>query len=838
MRKIKGVLAVGMAAAMMLSATACGKKKDEATSNDTAAVTTEAATSTVAEVEIDEDNILVNPYFLEDDVTAWQAGQGSSKVGIADESVPLPDGYRRCAVIDRDPESSSPYDCFAQDITSSISKGTEYQFEFYAMLSSDYEGAPAEQRTVEFAPYITANGSTTYLGSYSAEITGVSSQPLEPGKWTRFAGTFTPQWSGNLDQAVIRVIEQGTDYGNGDCVKGDYYIAGFKLLGEKAEPVVYSVEKDIPSLASVVSSEDGLGADSICGTAVTGSEIDDEFIQELISKHFNAVTLGNELKMDAVFGYSNDTVPAIEDEEADINGEKIKVPVMDHSRADKILDKILEINEKNGANIKVRGHVLVWHSQAPEWFFHEDYDKTKPYVDKDTMNLRLEWYIRELLNYYTGPDSKYRDLFYGWDVVNEAISDGTGTYRTDEEPGADQLSDSTHGSKSSWWKVYGSNEFIINAFKYANRYAPATLKLYYNDYNECDATKEAGIIELINAVKEADGTRIDGFGMQGHYSVNAPTVDRIKEAIQDYSQVVDEVMITEFDVKAGLGYDGTDETKDKEYTKQAHYFRKIYEAAKELNAEGVHFSGITMWGVVDKYSWLQSQNNVGGSSDGTSLQCPLLFDDNYQAKPAYWAFVDPSKLGEEPVVVRPEINIKKGSATVDGDIEEAWDAAEAVSLSIKLGSDISADGKLLWDEENLYVLVDVKDSVLNEDSEDDYQQDSVESFVDENNGKSGGYEADDKQYRISFSNKQSFNGEKCVAENITSATKKTDDGYVVEAAIKWTDITPEVGGKAGVELQVNDATAEGVRCGTISWADDTGTGYMSPEVFGTVVFEE
>ena len=110
MRKIKGVLAVGMAAAMMLSATACGKKKDEATSNDTAAVTTEAATSTVAEVEIDEDNILVNPYFLEYDVTAWHAGQGSSKVGIADESVPLPDGYRRCAVIDRDPESSSPYD--------------------------------------------------------------------------------------------------------------------------------------------------------------------------------------------------------------------------------------------------------------------------------------------------------------------------------------------------------------------------------------------------------------------------------------------------------------------------------------------------------------------------------------------------------------------------------------------------------------------------------------------------------------------------------------------------------------------------------------------------------
>ena len=77
------------------------------------------------------------------------------------------------------------------------------------------------------------------------------------------------------------------------------------------------------------------------------------------------------------------------------------------------------------------------------------------------MNKRLEWYIKSVLEYYTADDSKYKDLFYGWDVVNEAISDSTATYRTDEEPGQDQLSDSTHGSKSSWWKVYGSNEFIL-----------------------------------------------------------------------------------------------------------------------------------------------------------------------------------------------------------------------------------------------------------------------------------------------------------------------------------------------------------------------------------------
>ena len=171
------------------------------------------------------------------------------------------------------------------------------------------------------------------------------------------------------------------------------------------------------------------------------------------------------------------------------------------------------------------------------------------FVSKDEMNKRLEWYIKTVLTYYTGDQSKYKDLFYGFDVVNEAISDATATYRTDTEQGGDKLSDDTHGSKSSWWKVYGSNEFIINAFKFANKYAPASVELYYNDYNECDAKKRGGIIQLINDVKAAEGTRITGFGMQGHYSVNAPSVTQFEEAVRDYAKVVDKVMLTELDIK-------------------------------------------------------------------------------------------------------------------------------------------------------------------------------------------------------------------------------------------------------------------------------------------------
>ena len=144
----------------------------------------------------------------------------------------------------------------------------------------------------------------------------------------------------------------------------------------------------------------------------------------------------------------------------------------------------------------------------------------------------------------------------------------------------------------------------------------------------------------------------------------------------------------------------------------------------------------------------------------------------------------------------------------------------------------------MWDEDYLYVLMDVKDPLLNDASEDDYQQDSIEVFIDEDHARPETYAPDDKQYRVSFKNKQSFNGEKCAEANINSIAEETEDGYRVEAAMKWTDITPAAGPQIGLELQVNDAGGDGVRKGTLSWADDTGTCYLNPSMFGHATLVE
>ena len=840
-RGLKRFLSVMVASVVMLGISGCGNEATTETGVEetaTEAASATEATKEVAEVPDIEGNLIKNGFFNDEDVSDWSIECGASKVSAVIGGTDAPDEYPNYGMIDRDASASSPYDCFAEDVTDSLKGGVTYDYEFYAMLSKDYEGAPSDQRIVDFAPYVTIGGQTTYLGSYSSEITGNPSQTLEPGVWTKFSGTFTPSFTGTAEKAVIRIIEQGTDYGNGVCVKGDYYIAGVKLVPQDGAGTenAMGVEEDITDLRSVVASAEGLGEDAICGTCLGSVGVNDANLMKIIEKHFNAVTLENELKMDSMFGYNNDSPAAGSIHEEELNGEKIEVPTIDYSRADAILDKIVEWNNANpDKQIKVRGHVLVWHSQAPEWFFHEGYDKKNDYVSSDVMNLRLEWYIKTVLEYYTGESSKYKGLFYGWDVVNEAISDSTATYRTDEEPGNDKLSDSTHGSKSSWWKVYGSNEFIINAFKFANTYAPAELELYYNDYNECDSNKMNGIVQLLKDVKEAEGTRIDGFGMQGHYTVSAPSVDQIEKAVRAYSEVVGKVMLTELDVKVSPMFDGTEAGLPDEYARQAAYYSAIYELMKTLNSEdGITVSGITIWGVIDTYSWLQQQSNVGGGATGTILQCPLLFDGNYKAKPAFWAFVDPSTVDPSVLIVeRPTIQIKKGTATIGDEIDAVWDDVEEVPLDIRVqGAEATAKAKLLWDEDNLYVLMDVKDKVLNDSSEDDYQQDSIEVFIDETNSRAGGYDAGDKQYRVSYNNKLSFNGEKCLEEYITSAVSVSDDGYIVTAAIKWSEITPEAGTMIGLELQINDAGSDGTRKGTMSWADDTGTCYMNPAMFG------
>ncbi len=913
------------------------------------------------------DNLVKNPYFAEEDLSMWEKAKGEASISTAVADQPVFDDITTYGVIEN---RTSSQECFAQDMTGILKSGSSYEYSFYAMLDAeDYKDAPANQREVCFAPFVKVDGKSTYWGSYSSGIldSGCIKQ-IPAGEWTKFEGSFNPKFDGEAEELVIRILEQGTKYGSGDCVKGKYYVTGVTL--REIKKPVKEIEWDIPNLKDTVSSNDkGIGTDAYTGALLTVSDLSDQPLMDLVHKHFNAVTFENEMKMDALFGYSNDKAPGLHTitwTRADgTEMTDFTVPTLDYSRANKILDALKKWNEENPDQaIKVRGHVLVWHSQAPEWFFHEDWDEKRPDASPEEMDARQEWYIKTVLEHYTGNDSPYKNMFYGWDVVNEAVSDGSGTYRHEDE-------------KSSWWRVYQSEDFIVNAFRYANYYAPSDLELYYNDYNECVEIKVSGIEKLLTEVKshekdETLPTRISAMGMQSHHTVSSPTARQLKDAAIRYGKIVGKIQLTELDLKASNDFDGTDATLQDEYTRQAYRYKEIYDIMREVDAmDDIDVNGITVWGVIDGNSWLQDSSDVGGGADGSKRQVPLLFDDDYKAKPSFYAFVNAEKLepyirsvtvmqaAEEdpyangktyeiqgvdaaftPVWTDTELKIKvtvsdtsvsdddaaavyidwnksasenadilsfrktraesreqeggyvaeftvprglvpsmsfsmdvavsdngqtyafndntmhqetsskyyasaitkpymtiagvgKGIIKVDGEKEAVWDQAKEVQFQIRTGAaKASASARLLWDEQYLYVLADVTDAVLDNSSEAVHEQDSLEVFIDENNHKSDSYEEDDKQYRVNFVNEQSFNGKQCTAENILSAAVQTDKGYRIEAAYKWTDITPAIGGTIGIDLQINDAEG-GTRIGTVSWYDESGMGWSSPSVFGT-----
>ncbi len=592
------------------------------------------------------DNLVKNPYFAESDLSMWEKAKGEASISTATADKVVFDDIATYGVIEN---RKSNYDCFAQDMTGILKSGSSYEYSFYVKLDAeDYKDAPAEQREISFAPYVIVEGQPTYWSSSDSGILDSGCiKKIPAGEWVKFEGSFNPKFEGEADALIIRILEQGTNYGQGDCVKGKYYVTGVSI--HEVKKPIKEIEWDIPNLKDTVSSNDkGIGTDAYTGALLTVSDLSDQPLMDLVHKHFNAVTFENEMKMDAMFGYhdNNNSAPGFDTitwTRADGTEMKdYKVPQLDYSRADKILDALKEWNTNHPDSvIKVRGHVLVWHSQAPEWFFHEDWDINKPDASAEVMDARQEWYIKTVLEHYTGDSSPYKGMFYGWDVVNEAVSDSSGDYRHEDE-------------KSSWWRVYKSEDFIVNAFRYANHYAPSDLELYYNDYNECMGNKVSGIEKLLREVKshETDEklpTRIDAMGMQSHHTISSPTVSQIRDAAVRYGKIVGKIQLTELDLKASDDFDGTDATLQNEYTKQAYRYKEIYDVMREVDAmEDIDVNGITVWGVIDGNSWLQDSSDVGGGADGSKKQVPLLFDDDYKAKPSFYAFVNADKL--EPYI--------------------------------------------------------------------------------------------------------------------------------------------------------------------------------------------
>ncbi len=337
-------------------------------------------------------------------------------------------------------------------------------------------------------------------------------------------------------------------------------------------------------------------------------------LQKGLPIHANCITMENEFKPDFIFAW---TKPNKLTEFRGEDGKLYEVPADIPSF--KQMDSILSDMKKLG--LKMRGHVLVWHSQTPVWFFQKNYSRNgeTDLVNPAEMNARMEWYIKTVLEHVADWEKKNNNgehMILAWDVVNEAASDNSTetNYLRDD-------------SSSKWFAIYKDVTFIVNAFRYANKYAPKDVELVYNDYGCSSPNKNKAICKIIDAIQAAPDARIDAAGMQTHISINDSAAN-FEKAVKNFLAKGINVQITEMDVANGASNYNAMKLKDCYKT----YFKMFIANRKQPGKKGIE--GVTLWGVRDEWTWLNSMHKG-------HTQYPLLFNDkNYYCKPAYYGVIE------------------------------------------------------------------------------------------------------------------------------------------------------------------------------------------------------
>lgn len=377
------------------------------------------------------------------------------------------------------------------------------------------------------------------------------------------------------------------------------------------------------------------------GVAVTGRNVSDSLTSAMILKEFNSITAENCMKP----------------------GELHPAPgVWNFEEADKIAD----FCRANG--IKMRGHNLVWHSQFATWMFQAHDENGNPIVELDEKGDTVfveqrvfgrrprpqgqpgqvqpgqrpampametvmvpkyvaaskEEFYDSLHAHINTVVNRYKDVIYCWDVVNEAMSDANNPEASYEDS----------FRKSQAYQLCG-DEFIKNAFIWAHEADP-NAGLFYNDYSAWTPSKRTYIYNMVKKL-QAEGAPITGIGMQGHYNIyDNPTLEDFETAIKMYLELVDDLQITEFDIRIneeaggqlqfsrGEGQVYTEEIQAKQQQKYADLFEILRKYNKNISC-------VTFWNVNDSVSWLGANN------------FPLLFDKDNQRKAVYYTVRDFNK---------------------------------------------------------------------------------------------------------------------------------------------------------------------------------------------------
>jgi uncharacterized protein YjdB len=174
--------------------------------------------------------------------------------------------------------------------------------------------------------------------------------------------------------------------------------------------------------------------------------------------------------------------------------------------------------------------------------------------------------------------------------------------------------------------------------------------------------------------------------------------------------------------------------------------------------------------------------------------------------------------------------------TVNGNLNEASWCISNVLTKTTIGTpNNTVTFGVLWDNTNLYVGVKVLDANLYSSQPDVWNADAVEIYFDGANNGGTVYDANDRQYLITW-NKTAIWEQHSYLTGVVAAQMNITGGYSVEFAIPWSNlgITPVNNLTIGFDLGNDDDDTGGGRQNQSVW-NGTINNYNNPSGFGKLV---
>ena len=309
-------------------------------------------------------------------------------------------------------------------------------------------------------------------------------------------------------------------------------------------------------------------------------------------------------------------------------------------------DTLVKYAEDNGK--KLRGHVLIWHSQTPSWFFPStgtgEERKAKLYQN-------MEKHIKTVFEHFGGKIDS-------WDVCNEVVDQSTFT-----DGGARTDSNYTKIMEAAGLTGINRYEYVVKAFEWARKYANENggqnVKLYLTDFGierrfpdtpEGQKSKIDAFEDLVDYLIENEA-HVDGIGFQGHFRLYDHPVSQISDGIDRFSaktrkdgtKLIIQVCELDFSVFSNAKGEGDDkkisnDKLDERLTDLAANYRAFFDMFETKYNQG-KLDMVLIWGIADGHSWLNN-HPVSGRTD-----YPLLFDRDYEPKEAFNKLIE----GRKPV---------------------------------------------------------------------------------------------------------------------------------------------------------------------------------------------